>query len=105
MAKYAGQVGFASQVETVPGVWVNDIKERFLKGDVIRANANIESGTNINNDVSLNHRVSLIGASISTAEYYNIKYITLDGFKWEAKSIEIQRPRLIVTLGGMWNGE
>lgn len=104
MAKYAGMVGFSSQAETSPGVWTDVTTERMMKGDIIRANATSQSGDKINDDISLNHRISLVGASVPTQEYYNIKYVTLDGFKWEARSIEVQRPRIIVTLGGMWNG-
>lgn len=104
MTKYAGMVGFSSQVETSPGVWTDKPTERKMKGDVIRANATSKSGDKINDDVSLNHRISLVGASVPTQEYYNIKYVELDGFKWEVSSIEVQRPRIIVTLGGMWNG-
>lgn len=105
MAKYAGMVGFVTQAETTPGVWTDVTVERMLKGDVIRANATNENGSKINDDISLNHRISLVAASIPTAEYYTIKYVTLEGLKWEVNSIEIQRPRLILTLGGMWNEE
>lgn len=104
MAKYAGKVGFATQTETSPGVWEDVTVERLMKGDVIRANTTISMDGKVNGDVTFNHRVSLVGASLPLMEYYNIKYITLDGYKWEVKSIEIQRPRIIVTLGGMWNG-
>ncbi len=41
MAKFAGLVGYGSQVETSPGIWEIDEKTLVMKGDLIRQNANI----------------------------------------------------------------
>lgn len=108
MAKYAGLVGYVTQEEKVPGVWSTVADPKPMRGDIIRASASSQndgrlSSDKINKDVTLNHRVSLVGDAYAFGNYYNIKWIEIDGAKWEVSSVELQRPRLIVTVGGLWN--
>jgi len=103
MAKFAGLVGYVTQEETVPGVWSPVENPKMMKGDVIRQSSSSQNGDKVNSDVSLNHRVSLVGDAYAFGNYYNIKWISIDGRKWEVDSVEIQRPRIIVSLGGPYN--
>ena len=108
MAKFAGLVGYVTQEETVPGVWSPVYNPRMMRGDILRQTSNIQSdgrqtNSKFNSDIFLSHRVSLIGDAYAFDNYYNIKWITIDHIKWEVSSIEIQRPRIIVSLGGIWN--
>jgi hypothetical protein len=98
MARFAGFVGYVTQVESVPGVWSPVENPKYMRGDVIR-----QSSTSQNGDISLNHRVSLIGDSYTFNNYYNIKWVEIGSAKWSVTSVEIQRPRVIITLGGLWN--
>lgn len=104
MARYAGLVGYVTTEETFPGVWSPVERPKVMKGDIIRMSSAVQSGDKINDDISLNHRVSLIGDAYSFGNYYNIKWIELDGRKLKVDSVEIQRPRLILSLGGVYNG-
>jgi hypothetical protein len=104
MAKFAGLVGYVTQDESVPGVWSPVENPVMMKGDVIRQSLSRQNDNKVNNDVALNHRVSLLGDAYAFEQYFNIKWIELDGRKWEVSSIELQRPRIIVTIGGLWNG-
>lgn len=99
MARFAGLVGYVTQGESVPGVWSPVENPKQMRGDVIR-----QSSTSQNGDISLNHRVSLLGDAYAFSNYYNIKWVEVMGVKWAVTSVEIQRPRIIVTLGGLWNG-
>lgn len=104
MAKYTGLVGYVTQEESVPGVWAPVENPKVMKGDVIRQSSTSQDDGKVNSNISLNHRVSLLGDAYAFGNYFNIKWIQLDGRKWEVSSVEIQRPRLIITLGGLWNG-
>jgi hypothetical protein len=104
MAKFTGLVGYVTQAETVPGVWSSIENSVVMRGDIIRQSSNSQNGDKVNNDITLNHRVSLLGDAYSFGNYYNIGWIEIDGRKWEVSSVEIQRPRIIATLGGVWNG-
>lgn len=103
MARFSGKVGYITQEETTPGVWTPKEKSRTMKGDIIRQVSNYTSGESVNDDISLNHRVSLVGDAYAFGNYFNMKWIQIDSQKWKISSIEVQRPRLIVTVGGLWN--
>lgn len=104
MARFSGLVGYVTQEETVPGVWTPSEKTRKMKGDIIRQSSTNKSSEYVNDDVALNHRVSLIGDAYAFDNYFNIKWVQVDGMKWKVATVEIQRPRIIVALGGIWNG-
>lgn len=103
MARFSGLVGYVTQEESVPGVWTPVEKPRKMKGDIISQTANNTSSEYLNDNVTLNHRVSLIGDAYAFGNYFNIKWIKMDGHKWKVTNIEVKRPRIIVSLGGVWN--
>lgn len=96
-------VGYVNQKETSPGVWSPVETFTTMKGNVIRQNASNRDGDKMNDDISLDHRVSLLGDAYAFDNYYNLKWIQIEGRKWEISSVEIERPRIIVSLGGLWN--
>lgn len=104
MAKFSGLVGYVEEKETVPGVWTPVETPISMKGDIIRQASSFQEEGKVNPNVSLNHRVSLIGDSYSFKRYYQIRYIVIDDVKWAVASVELQRPRIILTLGGVYNG-
>lgn len=104
MARFSGLVGYVSQEETSPGVWTSIEKPRKMKGDIISQTSSNRSGENLHDDVVLNHRVSLIGDAYAFDNYFNLKWVKMDTKKWKVTSIEVKRPRLIVSLGGVYNG-
>lgn len=104
MSKFSGLVGYVTQSEISPGVWSSVENSKVMKGDIIRQSSSSQNGDKVNNDVSLSHRVSLLGDAYSFGNYYNIRWIDINSQKWQVTSVEIQRPRIIVTLGGIWNG-
>lgn len=105
MSRYAGLVTYVTQAETRPGVWTEVVEQHFMKGDMLRKGSSFQNGDKVHSDVSLNHRVSLVADDYALGNYYDIKRLEVDGKQWVVESIEIQRPRIIVTLGGLYNGE
>lgn len=103
MAKFSGLVGYVTTEKTAPGVWTPVETPRKMRGDFIRQSSNRQNDDKVNSDIALNHRVSLIGDAYAFGNYFNIKWIEVDGYKWEVESVEVQRPRLIVSLGGPYN--
>lgn len=104
MARFSGLVGYGQQVETVPGVWEDVIKERFMRGSYIGQNVN-NKDSGVNDEIDFNHRISLVGDAYAFDNYFNMKWIHVDGAKWSISSVQLQRPRLIVSLGGIYRGD
>lgn len=104
MTKFTGLVGYVTQEQKVPGVWSPVDNPKKMRGDVIRQSSSNQNDGKVNSDITLNHRVSLLGDAYAFGNYYTIKWIELDSRKWEVTSVELQRPRIIVTVGGLWNG-
>lgn len=112
MTKFSGLVGYGSQVETYPGVWDNSIREIRMRGDVIGQNVSItatdvngdgSSSSNVNSDIVFKHRISLIGDAHAFDNWFNMKWVEIGGAKLKVVGVEVRRPRLIITLGGIWH--
>ena len=105
MAKFAGLVGYVTQKESESGVWLPETVERKMRGDVIRAASSFNANEKVNEDIVMQQRISLVGDPYAFANFATLKYVTYLGVKWKVMSIDVNsRPRLIVTIGGVWNG-
>ena len=105
MTKYAGLVGYVTQTETSPGIWEPVVTEKRMRGDVLRLSSIYESSDKVNDDIVLQNRISVIADTYALANQYSLRYVTYQGVKWKVVGIDAsQRPRLILTLGGVWNG-
>lgn len=107
MARFYGPVGYASDQVEEPsdsGVWVDQIVEFQYFGDVERASRNLVNAEKLNVDLSLGNVVSIVADQYAFDNYANIRYVTLDGSDWVVSSVEVERPRLILRLGEVYNG-
>lgn len=104
MAKFYGAVGYAVSKETKPGIYQNVIKEVMYYGDVNRKSYRWENSGNINDDLSLNVEISIMADEYAYRNCSGIKYVDYMGAKWKVTSITPERPRLILSIGGKYNG-
>lgn len=104
MAKFTGLVGYVTPTETSPGIWQSIPVERKMRGDVFRLASSVVGDGKINDDVDIQQRISLVADPFAYENFSNLKYVTYMGVKWKVTGVEVQRPRLILTLGGVWNG-
>ena len=104
MAKFAGLVGFVTEEETNYGVWTATENIRQMQGDVISAGSGVKSSDKVNTDITLRHRISLVGDAFAYEHFYEIRWGEYAGCKWEVTSWEVYRPRITLTLGGIWRG-
>jgi hypothetical protein len=104
--RFHGAVGYATQQETSPGVWQEIITERSYFGDVIRANRRLETPvTTLNDDVVLENSIAVVADAFALSNFETMRYVTWNGKRWIVTNVEIRRPRLILTIGGLWNGD
>lgn len=105
MAKWFGNVGYSETVETVPGVHTPQITIREYCGDVIRINTRWSTNSESTNDnLTVNCQISIVADPFAINKAHSIKWIEFMGTKWKVTSVEPQFPRLLLTLGGEWNG-
>lgn len=108
MAKWSGKIGFVMpEIEVKPGVWKPEsIVEKTYYGDMLTDYRRTSTSTETTNDeLSLNNQISIVANSFAMENFYAIRYAKFMGVAWRVTSIDAnQRPRLILTLGGVYNG-
>ena len=105
MAKWYGEIGFAETVETKPGVWVEQITKRNYYGDVTRDSRRLQTADKLNDNVNISNQISIISDPYANENFHSMRYAFYMGTRWKITDIEVQSPRLNLTLGGVWNGE
>ena len=103
MARYCGKVGYANTVETSPGVWKEEITECKCYGDLIRNTRRLQSVDKVNDDININNELSIVADPYAMSNFHSIRYAELMGTKWKVSNVEVQYPRLILILGGVYN--
>lgn len=105
MARWCGNVGYAETVETVPGRWDEVFTERLYYGDMYKSNRLIQTTqTSTNNDITTSNQISFVADPYANDHIYAIRYAYFQGVKWRVSNVDVQSPRLVLTLGGVYNG-
>ena len=105
MPKFYGAVGYAKTVETSPGVSVEQITERNYYGDVIRNTRRLQSADKVNDDINISNEISIVADPYANDHFYAIRYVVSQGAKWKVSNVDVQYPRLILSLGGLYNAQ
>ena len=105
MPKFFGPIGFAETVETTPGIWKDQITERNYYCEVERFNSKwTTQSDSTNDDLNISSQFSMIADAFAVSHFTSMKYIEFMGAKWKITSVEPKHPRLILTVGGLYNG-
>lgn len=104
MPKFCGVIGFAMMVETSPGVYSEEISERVYYGDIIRNIRRLQSTDKVNDDINVTNEISIIADPYARQNMYMMRYVVYMNAKWKVSSVDVQYPRLILSLGGLYNG-
>lgn len=105
MAKFCGVIGFAVTAETVPGVYEEQIIERRYYGDLNRNSRRLQSSENLNDNINVSNEISIVADPYASQNFHAIRYVGFMGAKWKVNLVDVQYPRLILTLGGVYNGQ
>ena len=104
--KWHGKVGFGmtKESEEEPGVWEDVMTEREYYGYVVQNYRRWDAQQNsVNDDLKISNRISIIADSFARDNMGYMKKLTFGGRWWRISSVEIQYPRIVITLGGEWN--
>lgn len=105
MAKFYGKVGYIEPVESEPGYWEEKPIEREYYGDITRNTSRYQNGGQVNDDIVINNILSIVADPYANENFQHMRYVEWMGAKWKITNVEVQYPRLILTLGGMYNGK
>jgi hypothetical protein len=105
--RFYGNVGYGESVESPSdsGIWVMGITEQPYYGDVLRNTRKLENGDGLNKDIVVSNSISILADDHAVKHFHLIKYVVWEGVRWEVSSVDAsQRPRLILSLGSVYNG-
>lgn len=103
MAKYYGTIGYAKTQETSPGIWEEVIIKKNYYGDIIRNGRKIENSDSINDSPNIDNSISIVSDAYAYENIFAMRYITWMGVKWKIRNVDVQPPRLILSIGGVYN--
>lgn len=104
MAKFYGKIGYGETIETAPGVWVDSITEYMYYGDIIRNTRRLVDGEKLNNDLTVGNSISIVADAYAREHFFSMRYIQWAGTLWTISDVEVKSPRLVLRLGGVYNG-
>src|SRR4030095_9858115 len=105
MGRFYGKIGYASEsVETRPGIWEDVLVVRNYPGNVLRFSKSNESADKVNDDFTIGNSISVVADAYLYENISKIRWIEFNGEKWKIERADINRPRLVLRLGGVYNG-
>lgn len=105
MAKFYGPIGYAKSIEVKPGVWKDTIVEHYYSCDLIRNTSRwVGSSNSVNDDLTINNQISIVADPFANQNFRSMKYVEFMGTRWKITNVDVQYPRLILTMGGVYNG-
>jgi hypothetical protein len=102
--RFHGKVGYGETVETSSGVYEDVITERTAIGEVIRASRAMTEGETVNQTLSLGNSISIVADAFASEHLLNMRYVVWQGARWTVTDVVVERPRLVLTLGEVYNG-
>lgn len=103
--KFSGMIGFSETVEVRQGVFQESIVEKPYKGDVLRKINKWQNADKANDDLTVNNQISIVANEYAAEHFPFIKYVVFMGTPWKVNTVTVEPPRLILEIGGIYNGE
>lgn len=105
MAKFYGAIGYARPVESSPGVWIDTVIEKNYRGDIILDQRRLQPSDNLNDNINIDNSISILADTYAYENIGFMKYIIWNKVAWKIQSFIINRPRIVIQIGGVYNGE
>lgn len=104
MDKFIGMIGFVSNVEIEDGITEDEVTERKYRGDILKNNQRFNTTNTTSGEIKISNRFSIIADSYAFDHIADIRYLTWRGNRWIVEYIDIEYPRLVMSIGGLYNG-
>lgn len=104
MSRFYGKVGYATQVETSPGVWEDEISERSYYGDIVQDGARWRNEERVHKDLVVSNVINIVADAYAMEHIFAMRYVEWLGTRWRITNVSVNRPRLELRLGEKYNG-
>lgn len=104
MAKFHGKVGYVIPTKTAPGVYEEIVTEREYFGDIIKNTRGLQTANQVNDNVNISNEISIVADPYANENFHAIRYVEFMGSKWKVTNITVSFPRLVMAVGGLYNG-
>lgn len=104
MAKFYGKIGFATQQEIRPSVYVPVIEERTYAGDLYKNYMKQKQADSVADDFTISNDISIVADPYASNHFSSMKYVEFMGAYWEVQNVMVEHPRLRISIGGVYNG-
>ena len=104
MARFYGPVGFVETYEKKPGVNDYAVIERAYPGDVVKRHSQFLSQETVVDNIRVSNQISIVANPYAFENFQHIRFVVWNGVPWEVTSVSVEHPRLILTLGDVYNG-
>lgn len=106
MARFAGKVGFIITKEHPigSGIWKEVAIERTYYGDIEKNTLSWRNADRIDDDKDISNKISIVADPFAYENFHAMRYVEFMGSFWEINSISVERPRLVLSIGGLYNG-
>lgn len=105
MAKFYGPIGYTILTEVKPGDWREKNTTLNYSGDLIRNSRQLQSSGQVNDNLKISNEISIVADPFANQNFHAMRYVEYMGTKWKITNVEVAYPRLILTLGGVYNGK
>lgn len=103
--RWYGKIGYANSSTDEDGITTEEITEKEYCGDVYRSNHRWDNNNSVNGTVRTSSQISILSDPYIIGNCQNIRYAEYMDNLWCVVDVEIQYPRLLLTLGGVYNGK
>ncbi len=106
MSRFFGPIGFVIMIEEPEdsGIWVEIPKEKNYRGEISKNSRRWDNGDQLNKNLNINNTISIVADPYISNHLMEIRYIKWLGSYWEINSVDVQTPRLVLSIGGVYNG-
>jgi hypothetical protein len=106
MAKTSLTLGFAVQSETAPDVFTANIYEKTnYPADVLQDQKQWKPGESTNDTLDIMNKFSVLLDDYLMVNLAQLRYVVYGGVKWQVRTLNPKRPRLDISVGGVYNEE
>lgn len=104
--KFFGKIGFENTTESEPGIWTPTITPRSYYGDVNRNQRRWQiNEETINDNLNISNEISILADTYLLENLGSMRWVEYGGEKWKISWINLQYPRVILTLSGLYTEE